>query len=94
MADITQADIDAAVAAATAPLTSKIADLEGKVNAPPPKQEAPKYTRAELSQAVEDGKINEAQAQDILDKQQAAQTEKLVQDTVASTSRRSRKARR
>ena len=84
-ADVTAA-VTAAVAAATAPLTAKITELEGTVvaaaDAPPPQ---PEYTRAELGKAVEDGKITEIQAQDILDKQNDKKTANLVKETVSTT---------
>jgi len=73
-----------AVKQATAPLVEKLASLSVQPPAPPPSPppEPKVYTRAELDAAVSRGSITEAEASAVWDKQQAEQTERLVEKRV------------
>jgi hypothetical protein len=73
-----------AVADATAPLVDRVAALAAPPAAPtPPAVPEPKqFSRAELDQAVTAGRITEAEATALWDKQAAEQTVRLVRDTV------------
>lgn len=76
-----------AVAEATAPLVDKVAALATPPAPPPaaPPAEPKTISRAELDQAVSAGRITEAEATAIWDKQSAEQTARLVKETVRAT---------
>jgi len=76
-----KAMVAAAVKEATAPLIEKLATLAPQP-APPPAPEPQVYTRAQLDAAVSRGSITEAEANAVWDKQQAEQTERLVEKRV------------
>lgn len=78
-----EAMISRSVQAATAPLTNKIAELEGQL-AEKAKPIEPSYTRADLDAAVRNGKITEFQANELWDNQQRKQTAELIATTVDS----------
>lgn len=72
---------------AAAPLIEKVASLEGRLAAQPaaPPPDQPKIrTRAELDALVRDRQITEAQRDDILDRQRADETRRMVQETVTT----------
>ena len=76
----------AAALEAAAPLAEKIAFLEGRNSAAPPVQPPapPKvYTRTELATAVAERRMTEDQATDILERQRADETRRIVQETVS-----------
>ncbi len=75
-----------AVAEATAPLVDRVAALATPPAPPPPAApEVKTISRTELDQAVSAGRITEAEATAIWDKQTAEQTARLVKETVKAT---------
>ena len=74
--------IAAAVAAATAPLTAKLAEVETAAKPPPATEPAKIWTKAELRKAIDDGQITEIQAEDVLERQREAQIARQVAEGV------------
>lgn len=79
---ITQADLEAAVAAATAPLRAEIESLRKPPPAEPPP--AKYYTRAELQKAVDDEQITPAQMENIWQEQTERRTKEQVDQAVTN----------
>lgn len=82
-----QAEIAKAVEAATTPLTQQIAALTTKLAATPPAPTQPepppkKYTRAEITKAVDDGHISQEQADALWDAQQAREVKEAIDSRV------------
>ena len=90
-----QAEIAAAVAAATAPLTERIGALNAQLEAVTAKKPEPvqEWSRSQLDQAVRDGKITEDTANAIWDKQAEQRTERLVDAKVMDLAARAETVR-
>jgi len=76
------------VQSAVSPLREELAELRGRVEGRDQQsqnqQQPTRYTKPQLDQFVNDGRITQAQADDIWEQQRQRETEQLIDQTVAS----------